>query len=84
MNPTVNVTIVRLTNFVTCVGTTHFVNNCTQGQSSAEGQPLPITIVIKFSVSFIQYQLLYYPVQYCLSLEQLSSLALSGAVLLSR
>ena len=60
--------------------------NCTLGQFSTEGQFIDLIQCIMCEVFHyhLQYQLLYYPVQYCLSLVQPSSLVLSGAVLLLR
>ena len=67
------------------IGMTPFIN-CTLGQFSTEGQFIDLIQYITCEVFYyhLQYQLLYYLVQYCLSLVQPSSLVLSGAVLLLR
>ena len=67
------------------IGMTPFIN-CTLGQFSTEGQFIDLIQCTVYEVFYhhLQYQLLYYPVQYCLSLVQPSSLVLSGAVLLAR
>ena len=68
------------------IGMTPFIN-CTLGQfSTTEGQFIVLIQCIMCEIFYyhLQYLLLYYPVQYCLSLVQPSSLVLSGAVLLVR
>ena len=69
--------------YLLVIGMTPFIN-CTLGQfTTTEGQFIVLTQCTMCEVH-LQYQLLYYLVQYCLSLVQPSSLALSGAVLLAR